>query len=318
DRLVGCLVGAAIGDALAMPAHWYYDPDELVADFGEIRGYEAPKDSFKGSFMGRMCDPKTPAGSDALAIIGDKILFGKAAQWQPGSTAHYHQGMVAGENTLDALVARLLCRSLAARKKLDADDYRNRYIELLTTPGAHNDTFAGSNHRVFFANRFLRGINPADCPGNDGLNVDGLDGLASAVPIIVAASAAAAASADAAEAAAEAAAAEAAAAAAAAAAAGKGRAAAAAATAAAAAAAATTAAAAAQSVEEVPQVSAEVGGKLPVDNMACCFIDGAFRAMLHFAYSYADRGPEAMLLASANAGGDVSWRGSLFDLALRR
>ena len=43
DRAAGALLGAFIGDALALGPHWYYNLDELRADFGEwITGYTDP------------------------------------------------------------------------------------------------------------------------------------------------------------------------------------------------------------------------------------------------------------------------------------
>ena len=44
DRAAGALMGAFIGDALALGPHWYYDLDELHADYGDwISDYTAPK-----------------------------------------------------------------------------------------------------------------------------------------------------------------------------------------------------------------------------------------------------------------------------------
>lgn len=44
DRIVGALMGAFIGDALALGPHWYYDLDELRADYGDwICDYTTPK-----------------------------------------------------------------------------------------------------------------------------------------------------------------------------------------------------------------------------------------------------------------------------------
>ncbi|ACR02163.1 ADP-ribosylglycohydrolase family protein [Thauera aminoaromatica] len=43
DRALGALLGAFIGDALALGPHWYYDLDELRARYGPwITGYTAP------------------------------------------------------------------------------------------------------------------------------------------------------------------------------------------------------------------------------------------------------------------------------------
>ena len=44
DRATGALMGAFIGDALALGPHWYYDLDQLHADFGAwINDYTTPK-----------------------------------------------------------------------------------------------------------------------------------------------------------------------------------------------------------------------------------------------------------------------------------
>lgn len=44
DRAAGALIGAFIGDALALGPHWYYNLDQLHADYGEwISDYTAPR-----------------------------------------------------------------------------------------------------------------------------------------------------------------------------------------------------------------------------------------------------------------------------------
>ena len=44
ERAVGALMGAFIGEALALGPHWYYDLDELHQDYGTwITGYTEPK-----------------------------------------------------------------------------------------------------------------------------------------------------------------------------------------------------------------------------------------------------------------------------------
>ena len=51
ERVRGALYGSYIGDALAMPVHWYYNTAQLTRDFGRIDTYQAPKPSFPGSIM---------------------------------------------------------------------------------------------------------------------------------------------------------------------------------------------------------------------------------------------------------------------------
>ena len=44
DRAMGALIGAFIGDALALGPHWYYDLDELRREYGDwISNYTTPK-----------------------------------------------------------------------------------------------------------------------------------------------------------------------------------------------------------------------------------------------------------------------------------
>ena len=44
ERAQGALMGAFIGDALALGPHWYYDLDEMHRDYGEwIQDYTEPK-----------------------------------------------------------------------------------------------------------------------------------------------------------------------------------------------------------------------------------------------------------------------------------
>jgi len=43
DRAIGAVMGAFIGDALALGPHWYYNLDDLRRDYGDwIDGYTAP------------------------------------------------------------------------------------------------------------------------------------------------------------------------------------------------------------------------------------------------------------------------------------
>ncbi len=43
DRWRGALWGLFVGDALAMPVHWYYDVAALQRDSGVVRDFEAPR-----------------------------------------------------------------------------------------------------------------------------------------------------------------------------------------------------------------------------------------------------------------------------------
>lgn len=55
----------------------------------------------------------------------------------------------------------------------------------MTTEGSHNDAYASTCHRMFFAN-FIRDVAPANCADNDGHNTDAIDALTLTIPVIVA------------------------------------------------------------------------------------------------------------------------------------
>eukprot|EP00611_Tribonema_gayanum_P005292 TRINITY_DN1452_c1_g1_i1.p1 TRINITY_DN1452_c1_g1~~TRINITY_DN1452_c1_g1_i1.p1 ORF type:complete len:407 (-),score=181.92 TRINITY_DN1452_c1_g1_i1:555-1775(-) len=331
ERVKACLGGMYIGDALAMPVHWYYDVRQLKRDFGRITQYEAPKPTFPGSIMNLSNTGGGGRGSDKGNVVGDVILHGKRKYWLKGGSYHYHHGMRKGQNTLDCLVARVLMRSIAqAGGAFDEDAFRGAYVRLMTTPSAHDDAYAGTCHRMFFA-KWARGVDAKDCPDNDGHNVDAIDGLMN-VPVVVAAHAPAVLSAAAAAAAA-------------------GDAAPAAAAAAAAAAREALSAQLARMIRvtrssavlprfadnyarmllavlgggdlraAVQDAGAELGVDVPAmvrsneDPMTACYITSAYPALLHYAYKYADD-PEAALLASTNAGGENVARGCLLGALL--
>ena len=100
DRMRGALWGMFIGDALAMPVHWYYNIATLWQDFGQIRDYQAPKAHHPNSIMALANTAKAGRGSQDGDIVGNVILKGKKQHWGQANR-HYHQGMQAGDNTLN-------------------------------------------------------------------------------------------------------------------------------------------------------------------------------------------------------------------------
>ena len=163
DRPAGAAWGSLIGDALAMPVHWYYDRAALRRDYGEVRDYLAPRNPHPDSILWR-------SEYKPLNERGD-ILHAQAKYWgQRG--IHYHQFLRAGENTLNLQLAKVLSASLLACGGYDADDYLTRYIDFLRTPGRHRDTYVEEYHRKFFA-AYARGTAPRKCGGSD-LHIGGL------------------------------------------------------------------------------------------------------------------------------------------------
>lgn len=156
-RRVGAVWGSLIGDALAMPVHWYYDRVALRRDYGLVRDYLAPRNPHPDSILWRSA--YTP-----LNARGD-ILHEQAQYWgQRG--IHYHQFLEAGENTLNLQLARVLMESLEKRGGYDPDDYLRRYVDFMLTPGRHRDTYVEECHRKFFT-AYARGRSPRRCGGRD-------------------------------------------------------------------------------------------------------------------------------------------------------
>ncbi|RHY58628.1 hypothetical protein DYB28_009607 [Aphanomyces astaci] len=204
-----------------------------------------------------------------------------------------------GENTLEAQLARLLVRTLStpssAATTPPAAAFQAAYIEFMTTPGSHNDTYASTCHRMFFAN-WAAGMPPNDCPDNDGHNVDAIDLLTLTIPVIlkhasspadernrhvreiIAATRHAPTMTKYAETYAD------------------------------------ILVAVLHGQDLRTTISKHGGSDVASslrrkDPMVACYMESSFPALLHFAYKYADS-PEAAVLANANAGGENVARGA--------
>jgi ADP-ribosyl-[dinitrogen reductase] hydrolase len=90
-----------------------------------------------------------------------EILHDQAQYWGEKGI-HYHQFLKAGENTLNLKIVRLLIDSLNEADGYDADDYLERYISFMTTPGNHRDTYVEEYHRHFFT-QYAKGTLSRKC-----------------------------------------------------------------------------------------------------------------------------------------------------------
>ena len=167
----GTLYGLCIGDALAMPVHWYYNRQALMNDYGLVTGYLAPRNPHPDSILWRSTYvAPNPKG---------EILHDQARYWGRRGI-HYHQFLRAGENTLNVKICRLLIESINQTGAYDADDFLRRYIAFMTEPGNHRDTYAEEYHRNFFAN-YAKGMPPRKC-GVEEKHIGGLIGL---IPVVL-------------------------------------------------------------------------------------------------------------------------------------
>jgi hypothetical protein len=314
DLVRSALKGLFVFDAVASPSHWFYDRNALKATYGEIKGYVKPTEKMRGSIMSLSNTGGGGRGSNKGDIVGGVILHDKKKYWQ--NDFHYHVTLEKGENTLEGSLTRLMVRTLSASKvggsvDEDLDAFRTQYISFMTTPGTHNDSYASTCHRMFFAN-MVSGKDPRECPDDDGHNVDSMDALTLTVPVILQAWARGASKDEISKAALQAIR-------------------------------VTrrvssafvpycnefcqlyTAVLDGSTVQEAVEASSmrlmgasmrqmvERGGD---DPMVACYIDSSFPALLFFLYKYADAPMSTAALANANAGGENVARGSVLGAVL--
>eukprot|EP01104_Vermistella_antarctica_P010281 TRINITY_DN2728_c0_g1_i1.p1 TRINITY_DN2728_c0_g1~~TRINITY_DN2728_c0_g1_i1.p1 ORF type:complete len:428 (+),score=56.07 TRINITY_DN2728_c0_g1_i1:153-1286(+) len=186
DRVKGAIYGALIADAIASPTHWFYGGHpQVVREYGgPITGYVKPNENLAGSIMNKSSTGGGGRGTFQGNIIGDVINHGKKHYWAPGENYHYHVGLEAGENTLEA---RLMLRAVhilghGDKGVFDDNVMLQEYVRFMTTPGSHNDAYAATAHRMFFSN-LKSGIDPQKCQDNDQHNVDSVDSLTLPIPV---------------------------------------------------------------------------------------------------------------------------------------
>ena len=117
--LYQAFTGSLVADALALPAHWYYDRGALRRDYGVVDHYMAPRNPHPGSILWR-------SHYEALNERGE-ILHDQAQYWGR-KEVHYHQFLEAGENTLNLKLARELFTQVTTRGAYDPDTWLNHYL----------------------------------------------------------------------------------------------------------------------------------------------------------------------------------------------
>lgn len=184
-RLRNALWGLFVGDALAMPAHWYYDLGNIPKVFGGgIRGYVDPPHPHAESFMvGMTYDPDVPTAhrlGRAYDILHGHARFYRTSyggsristperEAQHGNAVapleqryHYHHGLRHGDNTLGAHLVRVLMRSVIRLGRYDPGAFVEDFVAHLTTPGANKDPYTEVYLRRWFEN-YSRGLPTYAC-----------------------------------------------------------------------------------------------------------------------------------------------------------
>lgn len=174
-----------------MPVHWYYNPGDIIRQFGPmgVQAMQAAPANHPSSIMvlhsTKTGGRRAVEGRDAqIELVGNVILKGKQSLWGKRGT-HYHHGMPAGENTLNAWWARELMQYLLDEDGYDVDTWLQRYIDFMTAdPARHPDTYAESCHRGFFAN-WAAGVNPKKC-GAVTHDTPSMGALVTLAPLVIA------------------------------------------------------------------------------------------------------------------------------------
>lgn len=163
--------GSLKADTLAMPVHWYYDRAALDLDYPELFPPQAPKEFHPDSIFWRS---HYEALNEKGEIIHDKSAWGERG-------IHYHRNLSAGENTMNFKLAQALYDQVTEAGNYDIERWAETYVELMLTPGWHNDTYIEEYHRGFFT-RYAHGKKLLKC----GIKDEHIGGLAT-VPALVAA-----------------------------------------------------------------------------------------------------------------------------------
>ena len=174
-KIENALWGLFIADALAMPAHWYYNRDNIIDHFdGGVTDYVDPPHPHPEAFMVGMGYHPDVETARSLGrphdILHDHARF-YATSWadlaidrsarenEHGNAVaaaeeryHYHHGLKAGENTLNAHLARVLIRSVNERGGYEAGAFLDDFIAHMTTLGANKDPYTEVFLRRWFEN----------------------------------------------------------------------------------------------------------------------------------------------------------------------
>jgi ADP-ribosylglycohydrolase len=190
-RALNALQQLFVADALAMPVHWFYNPGDIEKAFpGGVKGFAPAQDFHPSSIMALHSTSRGGRGVQGQGkaepeVVGEVILKGRRKYWGKANQ-HYHRGMQAGENTLNAHCARVLMRSLpAGAGRYDKQRFLRAYIAFMTAdPPLHGDTYAESYHRGFFAN--LVSGTPQERCGAVTHDTASIGGLVTIAPLVLA------------------------------------------------------------------------------------------------------------------------------------
>ncbi len=184
-RIENALWGAFIGDALAMPVHWFYSPERIREQFpgGIDRYFPAPHPHPDAFMLGMTYQPdleKAEASGRPYDILHQHARFYRTSYSNFGfslgdregehgnATAamdermHYHHGLEAGESTLGAGLLRVMMRSIIERGGYSQDGFLDDFIRYMTQARSNRDPYTEIYLRRWFEH-YSQGTAPENC-----------------------------------------------------------------------------------------------------------------------------------------------------------
>lgn len=185
QRIKNSLWGLFIGDALAMPAHWFYNTSNIPKYLGgPVDGYKSPPEKHvEASLVRAKYKPDVKRAEKSgrkYDILHQHLRFYDTSYNNFGESGfgvdekgvikindrhHYHAGLKAGENTLNAQLVRVLMRHVIENGGYIPGKFLEAFIAFMTTPGNNNDPYTEGYLRAWFEN-YSKGIPPAACADN--------------------------------------------------------------------------------------------------------------------------------------------------------
>ncbi|MBC54797.1 MAG: ADP-ribosylation protein [Gammaproteobacteria bacterium] len=200
-RIENALWGAFIGDALAMPVHWFYSTEHIREQFpdGVYRYFAAPHPHPDAFMLGMSYQPdveKAKACGRGYDILHQHARFYRTSysdfefslndqEGEHGNASaalderlHYHHGLEAGASTLGAGLLRVLMRSIIQREGYSQDGFLEDFIAYMTQPRGNPDPYTEIYLRRWFEH-YSQGIAPENCAEHQRRvwSIDSLGGL---------------------------------------------------------------------------------------------------------------------------------------------
>jgi ADP-ribosylglycohydrolase len=174
SKIENALWGLFIADAMAMPAHWFYNTNNLKKHLkGEIKGYVSPPLSHDESFMlGSPYNPDIKTAQKfgrSYDILHEHKNYYKTTYSDnsfslnnENAKIHYHNGLEAGENTLSANLVRLLMQSVIKNCRYNSNFFIIDFINYFMEPGNNRDPYLETYIRKWFEN-YSKGYPAQSC-----------------------------------------------------------------------------------------------------------------------------------------------------------